>query len=186
MTNYNLDILYIMGRHSRTKYIRGYGYIRYLNRDSSINSIHGDGIGDIFSSIFKAGSQILTKIPNQIIDASKKALLNVGSSTIKAIGSKVGDTIADNITKKTIDTSKIPSQDIPSQEIRKQILKELTFEHPSKPNEENVRTQREEPIPNTAVSSTITNGIPADLYKKFYGSGRKRGKSLIGAGIKIL
>jgi hypothetical protein len=170
-----------MGRHSRTKYVRGYGYIRYLTRDSSINPINGDGIGDIFASIFKAGSQILTKIPNQIIDASKKALLNVGSSTIKAVGSKVGDTIADNITKKTIDTSNknIDSANIPSQELRRQILKELTFEPPDKPAQERVKQSREESPP-------ITNGIPSDLYKKIYGSGRKRRKLLVGAGIKIL
>jgi hypothetical protein len=170
-----------MGRHSRTKFVRGYGYIRYLNGGSSIDSINGDGIGDIFSSIFKAGSQILTKIPNQLIDASKKALLNVGSSTIKAVGSKVGDTIADNITKKTIDTSKVPSQ-----ELRRQILKELTFLTTDTPVEKNGKNHREESIPFTAESSTSTNGIHPDLYKKFYGTGKNRGKSLIGAGIKIL
>src|SRR6266487_2571359 len=114
-----------MGKRSKTKYIHGYGYIRYLHRAPSCDSIHGDGLGDIFSSIFKAGSQLLTKIPSKIIDASKSALVNVGSSTIKAAGSKVGDTIANKIVSKNVKQTPVPDQ-----ELRRQILKELTFEKP--------------------------------------------------------
>ena len=123
-----------MGKRSKTKYIHGYGYIRYLRRAPSCESIHGDGIGDIFSSIFKAGSQVLTKIPSKIIDASKTALINAGSSTIKAVGSKVGDTIANKIVNKNAKPKPIPDQ-----ELRRQILKELTFEQP--PNKVDVEPQ---------------------------------------------
>src|SRR3990167_1547035 len=112
-----------MRRHSKLKYIRGHGYVRCIYRSPSLDSIHGDGIGDIFSSIFKAGSQLLTMIPGKLVDASKSALLNVGSSTIKAVGSKVGDTIANKIVSKHEKTTPIPDQ-----ELRRQILKELTFE----------------------------------------------------------
>src|SRR6266487_6717551 len=114
-----------MSKRSKTKYIHGYGYIRYLHRAPSCHSIHGDGLGDIFSSIFKAGSQVLTKIPSKLIDATKSALVNVGSSTIKAVGSKVGDTIANKILSKNVKPTPIPDQ-----ELRRQILKELTFEQP--------------------------------------------------------
>src|SRR6266487_4731683 len=114
-----------MKRHIKSKYIPGHGYIRYLHRSPSLDSIHGDGIGDIFSSIFKAGSQLLTNIPSKLVDASKSALLNVGSSTIKAVGSKVGDTIADKIVSKNVKPTAVPDQ-----ELRRQILKELTFEQP--------------------------------------------------------
>ena len=158
-----------MGRRSRTKYIRGHGYIRYLYRSPSIDSIHGDGLGDIFSSIFKAGSQVLTKIPSKLIEASKNALVNVGSSAIKAVGSKVGDTIANKITSKNVKPTPIPEQ-----EMRRQILKELTFEHPIKPVE---------PPPEPDTSDV---GLPSEMQKKFYGSGRKRSKLFTGGGIKIL
>ena len=118
-----------MGKYSRSKYIPGYGYIRYIHRSPSIDSINGDGLGDIFSSIFKAGRQVLTKIPSKLIDASKTALLNAGSSTIKAVGSKVGDTIANKIVSKNTKPSPVPNQ-----ELRQQILKELTFEQPTQPD----------------------------------------------------
>jgi hypothetical protein len=176
-----------MSRRSRIRYVRGYGYIRYLNKN--IDSINGDGIGDIFSAIFKSGKQILTKIPNKLIDAGKDALLNVGSSTIKAIGSRIGDTISDKIIKKNIESPKTPDQDM-----RKQILKELTFDQPVKTNEV-YETKQKEPI-----STSNTTGISAEQYNKFYGSGNKihrsckksvksknkRGDSIIGSGIKIL
>ena len=156
-----------MRRHSRTKYIPGHGYVRYIYRSPSLDSIHGDGIGDIVSSIFKAGRQVLTKIPSKLVDASKSALLNVGSSTIKAVGSKVGDTIADKIVSKNTKTSPVPSQ-----ELRRQILKELTFEQPNKATVEDVVIK--EPIQVTEAN------------KRLDGSGTKRGKTLIGRGIKIL
>jgi hypothetical protein len=155
-----------MGRRSRTKYIRGHGYIRYLYRSPSIDSIHGDGLGDIFSSIFKAGSQVLTKIPSKLIEASKNALVNVGSSTIKAVGSKVGDTIANKITSKNVKPPPIPEQ-----EMRRQILKELMFEQPVE----------QPPEPDTSDV-----GLSSAMQKKFYGSGRKRSKLFTGGGIKIL
>ena len=161
-----------MGKRSKTKYIPGYGYIRYLHRAPSCDSIYGDGLGDIFSSIFKAGSQVLTKIPSKIIDASKSALVNVGSSAIKAAGSKVGDTIANKIVSKNIKQTPVPDQ-----ELRKQILKELTFEQP---------TSKVDNVEPTQVTETNSQGIPGDLHKKFYGSGKKRTKSFIGGGIKIL
>src|SRR6266487_6325400 len=161
-----------MSKHSKTKYIHGYGYIRYLHRAPSCESIHGDGLGDIFSSIFKAGSQVLTKIPSKLIDASKSALVNVGSSTIKAVGSKVGDTIANKIVSKNAKPTPIPDQ-----ELRKQILKELTFEQP---------TNKVNNVEPTLVTETSSQGLPGDLHKQFYGSGRKRGRAFIGAGIKIL
>ena len=161
-----------MSKRCRTKYIRGHGYIRVVHRAPSCDSIHGDGLGDIFSSIFKAGSQVLTKIPSKIIDASKSALVNVGSSTIKAVGSKVGDTIANKIVSKNIKPTPAPDQ-----ELRRQILKELTFEQP--PN----KVETVEPTP---VTETNSQGIPGDYHKKFYGSGRKRSKLFTGAGIKIL
>src|SRR6266516_1779099 len=151
-----------MSKRSKTKYIHGYGIIRYLHRAPSCESIHGDGLGDIFSSIFKAGSQVLTKIPSKIIDASKSALVNVGSSTIKAVGSKVGDTIANKIVSKNVKQTAVPDQ-----ELRRQILKELTFE---KPNE---AVDSKEPTQVTETNSLLT------------GSGTKRGKTLIGRGIKI-
>ena len=115
-----------MGKRSKTKYIQGHGYISYIHRTPSIDSLHGDGIGDIFSSIFKAGSQVLTKIPSKLIDASKSALVNVGSSTIKAVGSKAGDAIANKIVSKNVKQTPIPDQ-----ELRRQILKELTFDKPA-------------------------------------------------------
>ena len=170
-----------MSKHSRTKYIRGYGYIRYCHRSPSIDSINGDGLGDIFSSIFKAGSQVLTKIPSKLIDASKTALLNAGSSTIKAVGSKVGDTIANKIVSKTPKPSSVPAQ-----EIRKQILKELTFEQQVKPDSN-------EPTQVSSQSDANSQGISAETYKQMYGTGtkrtathRKRGDSIIGRGIKYL
>ena len=144
-----------MRKHSKTKYIHGHGYIR----------VHGDGLGDIFSSIFKAGSQVLTKIPSKLIDASKSALINAGSSTIKAVGSKVGDTIANKIVSKNVKPTPVSDQ-----EVRRQVLKELTFEKPVvEPTQE-----------------SNSEGISGELYKKMYGSGRKRSKQFIGAGIKIL
>jgi len=161
-----------MGKRSKTKYIRGHGYVRVLHKAPSCDSIHGDGLGDIFSSIFKAGSQVLTKIPSKLIDASKSALVNVGSSTIKAVGSKAGDAIANKIVSKNVKPTPIPDQ-----EMRRQILKELTFEKPAN----NV-----EPPQVTNVIEANSQGIPGDLHKKFYGSGKKRGKSFIGGGIKIL
>lgn len=161
-----------MGKRSKTKYIRGHGYVRVLHKAPSCESIHGDGLGDIFSSIFKAGSQVLTKIPSKIIDASKSALANVGSSTIKAVGSKVGDTIANKIASKNAKPTPIPDQ-----EMRRQILQELTFEKPAN----NVEPPQ---VPN--VIEANSQGIPGDLHKKFYGSGKKRAKSFIGGGIKIL
>ena len=161
-----------MGKRSRTKYVRGHGYIRYLHRTPSCDSIHGEGIGDIFSSIFKSGSQLLSKIPSKLIDASKSALVNVGSSTIKAVGSKAGDAIANQIVNKNV--KQTPN---PDQEMRRQILKELTFEKP---------TNKVDPPQETNTSEANSQGIPGDLHKKFYGSGRKRGKPFIGAGIKIL
>jgi hypothetical protein len=177
-----------MGKQSRIRYVRGYGYIRYFNKD--IDPITGNGIGDIFSAIFKSGRQLLTKIPNQLIDSSKKALLDVGSSTIKAVGSRVGDTIADKIVKKNIDTSKEPAP-----ELRRQILKELTFDEPVKTIEVNDNNHKKESVSNN--NNTSTSGFTSEQYKQFYGSGNKHGKSLkrvrknasksiIGAGIKIL
>jgi hypothetical protein len=179
-----------MSRRSRSRYVRGHGYIRYVNKN--IDPINGDGIGDIFSAIFKSGKQILTKIPNQLIDVSKKALLDVGSSTIKAVGSRVGDTIADKITKKNIEPSKTPDQ-----ELRKQILKELTFDQPINTNEVS-NFNHKEPILTSNTNNTNTTGISAEQYNKFYGSGNKRsrkkpvtsknkrGESIIGSGMKIL
>ena len=164
-----------MGNPSKTKYIRGYGYVRVLHRAPSCDSIHGDGLGDIFSTIVKAGRQVFTKIPSKLFDASKNALVNVGSSTIKAVGSKVGDTIANKIASKNAKPTPIPDQ-----ELRQQILKELTFEQPTK------KTEPSEPPQVTNVIEANSQGIPGDLHKKFYGSGRKRGKSITGAGIKIL
>lgn len=162
-----------MTRHSRIRYVRGYGYIRCVYK------YNGDGIADIFSTIWKSGRQILTKIPNKLIDASKDALLNVGSTAIKAVGSRVGDTIADKITKKNIEPSKTPDQDM-----RQKILKELTFDHPVKTSEVNDNNMNKESI------NTNTDGISSDHYTKFYGSGKsnskKRGKTLHGSGIKIL
>jgi hypothetical protein len=175
-----------MRRHTKSKYIRGHGYIRYIYRSPSLGSIHGDGIGDIFSSIFKAGSRLLTKIPSKLVDASKSALLNVGSSTIKAVGSKVGDTIADKIVSKNIKAT--PAQD---QDIRRQILKELNFEQPSKSTVE--AADSKEPTQVNNKTEANSQGIPGDLYKQLYGSGtksaglqRNRGQTLIGRGIKIL
>ena len=164
-----------MGKRSKTKYIRGHGYVRVLHKAPSCDSIHGDGLGDIFSSIFKAGSQVLTKIPSKIIDASKSALVNVGSSTIKAVGSKAGDAIANKIVNKNVKPTPIPDQ-----ELRRQILKELNFEQPAKTSEPS------EPPQVTNVTEANSQGIPGDLHKKFYGSGKKQGKSFIGGGIKIL
>ena len=171
-----------MSKRSRTKYIPGYGYIRYCQRSPSLGSINGDGIGDIFSSIFKAGSQVLTKIPSKLIDASKIALLNAGSSTIKAVGSKVGDTIANKIVSKNPKPSSAPNQ-----ELRKQILKELTFEQP--PNKTNI----DEPTQVSNKAEANPQGISAETYKQMYGTGtkrtathRKRGDSIIGRGIKYL
>ena len=155
-----------MRRRSRSKYIHGHGYVRYIYRHPSLDSIHGDGIGDILSSIFKAGRQVLTKIPSKLIDASKNALLNVGSSTIKAVGSKVGDTIADKIVSKN--TKATPAAD---QDLRRQILKELTFDKPTEVVDSKEPTQ-------------VTETNSQDLHKQ--GSGTKRGKTLIGRGIKIL
>jgi hypothetical protein len=171
-----------MRRHSRSKYVQGYGYVRCIYRSPSLDSIHGDGIRDVFSSIFKAGSQLLTKVPSKLIDASKNALVNVGSSTIKAVGSKVGDTIADKIVSKN--TKATPVSD---QELRRQILKELTFEQPIKATTEAV--EHKEPIQANNITDANSQGIPGDLYKQLYGSGtkqRKRGQTLIGHGIKIL
>ena len=161
-----------MSRRSKTKYIRGHGYVRVLHRAPSCDSIHGDGISDIFSSIFKAGSQVLTKIPTKLIDASKSALVNVGSSTIKAVGSKAGDAIANKIVNKNIKPTPIPDQ-----ELRRQILKELTFEQPAK---------QTETVESPQVIESNSQGIPGDFHKKFYGSGRKQSKLFNGAGIKIL
>ena len=173
-----------MGRHSRIKYVRGYGYIRYLNNNDSIK---GDGIGDIFSAIFKSGKQLLTKIPNQLIDSSKKALLDVGSSTIKAVGSRVGDTIADKIVKKNINSSEILDQGK-----RRDILKQLTFQEPAKTNKVNDNDHKES-VATTNTNNASTSGFSSEQYRQFYGAGqsliipRKRcGKALIGAGIKIL
>ena len=126
MQNCNLSLLYREWVNVvELNTFDGYGYIRCLHRAPSCDSIHGDGIGDIFSSIFKAGRQVFTKIPSKLIDASKSALVNVGSSTIKAVGSKVGDTIANKIVSKNAKQTPIPDQ-----EMRQQILKELTFEQP--------------------------------------------------------
>lgn len=168
-----------MSKFSRTKYIRGYGYIRVIHRAPSCDSIHGDGIGDIFSSIVKAGRQIFTKIPSKLIDASKNALVNVGSSTIKAVGSKAGDAIANKI------VSKKPSP-VPNQDLRRQILKELTLEQPPK-------TDVIEPTPVIDKTEVNTQGISGESHKQFYGTGtkraaslRKRGESIIGKGIKYL
>jgi hypothetical protein len=170
-----------MGKYSRSKYIPGYGYIRYIHRSPSIDSINGDGLGDIVSSFFKAGRQLFTKIPSNIIDATKGALVNVGSSTIKAVGSKVGDTIANKIVSKN---TKPPP--VPNQELRKQILRELTFEQPTQPD-------TIEPLPTNNKTEANTQGIPGESYKQMYGSGtkravshRKRGQSIIGKGIKYL
>ena len=171
-----------MRQRSRSKYIRGHGYVRYIYRHPSLDSIHGDGIGDILSSIFKAGRQVLTKIPSKLIDASKNALLNVGSSTIKAVGSKVGDTIADKIVSKN--TKATPAAD---QDLRRQILKELTFDKPIKATTEAV--DNKEPIQANKITDANSQGIPGDIYKQLYGSGTKqskRGQMLIGRGIKIL
>src|SRR6266516_617416 len=142
-----------MGKRSKTKYIHGYGYIRYLHRAPSCDSINGDGIGDIFSSIFKAGSQVLTKIPSKLIDATKSALVNVGSSTIKAVGSKVGDTIANKIVSKNIKQTAVPDQ-----ELRRQILKELTFEQP--PN----KVETVEPTQVNNITEPNTQGISGDFH----------------------
>jgi hypothetical protein len=166
-----------MRRHSKLKYVPGHGYVRCIYRSPSLDSIHGDGIGDIFSSIFKAGRQVFTKIPSKLFDASKNALLNVGSSTIKAVGSKVGDTIADKIVSKNAKATPAADQDL-----RRQILKELTFNKPTEAVDNNVSTQV---INKTEATS---QGIPGDLYKQLYGSGTKqikRGQTLIGRGIKI-
>lgn len=170
-----------MNKRSGTKYIRGYGYIRILHRARSCESINGDGIGDIFSSIFKAGRQIFTKIPSKLIGASKTALLNAGSSTIKAVGSKVGDTIANNIVNKNSKPSPVPDQ-----ELRKKILKELTFEQPPK-------TDVIEPTPVNDKIEANTQGISGESHKQFYGTGtkraasrRKRGDSIFGKGMKYL
>jgi len=171
-----------MRRHNRSKYIRGHGYVRYIYRSPSLDSIHGDGIGDIFSSIFKAGSQLLTKIPSKLADASKNALVNVGSSTIKAVGSKVGDTIANKIVSKNTKATPAPNQDI-----RRQILKELTFDQPIRAINEAV--ENKESTQGNNKTDDNSQGIPGDLYKQLYGSGtkqRKRGQTLIGRGIKIL
>src|SRR6266516_4025460 len=166
-----------MRRKIKSKYIPGHGYIRYIYRSPSLDSIHGDGIGDIFSSIFKAGSQLLTKIPSKLVDASKSALLNVGSSTIKAVGSKVGDTIADKIVSKNAKPTPIHDQ-----ELRRQILKELTFEHPTVPSDNT------EPIQGNNKTEANSHSISGDVHKQLHGSGtkqRKRGKTLFGRGIKI-
>ena len=157
-----------MSKRIRIKYIPGHGYIRYVKRTPSKDSIDGGGFSDIFSSIFKSGSQLLTKIPSKLVDASKTALLNIGSSAIKAVGSKVGDAISNKIVSKNTKPSAIPDQ-----ETRRQILQELKFEQP--------------PIDDIASADIIDKskanleGIPADLYKKFYGSSVK-----LGAGIKFL
>lgn len=157
-----------MSKRIRIKYIPGHGYIRYVKRTASKDSIEGDGISDIFSSLFKSGTQLLTKIPSKVVDASKTALLNIGSSAIKAVGSKVGDTIANKIANKNT----MPPA-ISDQETRRKILKELKFVQP--------------PIEDIASADIIDKsqvnleGIPADLYKKFYGSSVK-----LGAGIKFL
>jgi len=167
-----------MRRHSRSKYIQGHGYIRYIYRSPSLDSIHGDGIGDIFSSVFKAGTQLLNKIPSKLVDASKNALLNVGSSTIKAVGSKVGDTVANKIISKNVKPTPIPDQ-----ELRRKILKELTFEQPPS------KVEPVEPTQVNNITEANSQGISGDLYKQLYGSGtkqRKRGQTLIGRGIKIL
>ena len=68
----------------RVKYIHGYGYLIQKS---------GRGIMDSFT-------RIIHSVPKQIMDAGKDALTNVGSSTIKALASKVGDKIADRIMKK--------------------------------------------------------------------------------------
>ena len=144
------------------RYVPNYGYITVVKK--------GDGIGDLFSTIFKSGQQILSKIPQKIVDATREAGTSVASSTIKAVGSKIGDKIADKIVKKPAKEI-LPSQQA-TPELRKQILQELSL------------------LPqNDAVTKQSTNnsadqpGLSADVYKQLYGTGKKK---KIGSGIKIL
>jgi len=143
------------------KYVPNYGYITIVKK--------GEGIGDIFSSIFKSGQQILSKIPQKIIDATKEAGTSVASSTIKAVGSKAGDAIANKIMSKPVAKAISPSQHA-TPELRKQILQELSF----LPSDNSIPTSK----------STSHPGISADVYKELYGTGSKQKK--IGRGIKIL
>lgn len=137
-----------------TKYISGHGYITLVQ--------HGEGINDIFSSIWKAGKQILTKLPSKLIDAGKDAVVNIASKSVKAIGEKVGDKIADKITsKKPVPVS--PSQQA-TPELRRQVLQELSL------------------IPDNPATQS---GINSEMYKQFYGSGNSK-KRLKGRGVRLL
>lgn len=150
-----------MQRRKYLKYVPNYGYITVVKR--------GEGFGDIFSTIFKSGQQILSKIPQKIIDATKEAGSTVASSTIKAVGSKAADAIANKIMNKPA-AKRITQSQQATPEVRKQILQELSFL----------------PSDNTMPTEKPTNqpGISADVYKKLYGSGCKQKKT--GRGIKIL
>jgi hypothetical protein len=150
-----------MNRNRRTKYISGYGYV---------NVVRGEGVGEIFSSIWRGGRKLLTRIPQQIVDATRDASITVATKGIKAIGEKAGDKIADKIVAKS-KVSKVATQSPSKQatpEIRKQVLQELSLLPPE----------------NNVVDEKPT-GIPAELYTKFYGTGMKK-KKLTGYGIKIL
>jgi hypothetical protein len=150
-----------MSRNRRTKYISGYGYV---------NVVRGEGIGDIFTSIWRGGRKLLTRIPQQMIEATKDASINVATKGIKAIGEKAGDKIADKIVAKSKannSTAHSPSKQA-TPEIRRQVLQELSLLPPD-----------------NIVAESSSPGIPSDLYNKFYGSGMKK-KRLTGYGIKIL
>ena len=158
-----------MPKHRKSKYVKGYGYINLQSKYPIVESLSGDGIADVLYSIFKAGNQILTKIPQRLIDSSKDAILNVGSSTIKAVGSRVSDAIAEKVMAKQRELSKIPST-----ELRKQILKEITFQPEIKKNKSTKSNSINQEDSEEHVQPPITSGIPSDLYKNFYGNGLKQ------------
>jgi hypothetical protein len=95
----------------RTKFHPNYGYY-------TINTQSGSGVLDGVANLFKTVSE---NIPTQLSTAAKDAALNVGIKAIKAVGSKIGDKIANRILSKQAKAPKATDET----RIREKVLEDL-------------------------------------------------------------
>jgi hypothetical protein len=96
----------------RTRYYHNYGYIS------------GDGIFDSISDFYNS----LSKLPDPIKASIRESALDIGKKGIKAVGSKLGDELADLITKKNRkkpDKTKTVVGNKTEEDIRREVLEDL-------------------------------------------------------------
>ena len=122
-------------------------YLKWYPGQGYITVQMGSGISDIFSAIFRGGTQVLSKVPPDIMNASKDAATNIATSGVKTLGNKAGKKLADKIIGDT-------QSSVSTQDIREKVLRELNV------------------LPDK-LEQKKKIGFDSKLYKELYGSGLK-------------